>query len=74
LTAGTTPISNISGKENTKKEVPYDKIVKGYKWEDDYVTVEYPDFEAATPQKSKFGRVRRFRLCLIYEFLGFHII
>lgn len=30
--------------ENTKKEVPYDKIVKGYKLDDDYVIVEDADF------------------------------
>jgi DNA end-binding protein Ku len=39
--------------ENTKKEVPYDKIVKGYKYDDDYVIVEEADFEAAAPEKSK---------------------
>ncbi|MET3979743.1 DNA end-binding protein Ku [Mucilaginibacter sp. UYP25] len=39
--------------ENTKKEVPYDKIVKGYKYDDDYVIVEEADFDAAAPEKSK---------------------
>ncbi len=35
--------------ENTRKEVPYDKIVKGYKWKDDnYVIVEESDYEAAS--------------------------
>jgi len=37
--------------ENTKKEVPYDKIVKAYKYDDDYVIVEEADFEAAAPEK-----------------------
>lgn len=40
--------------ENTRKEVPYDKIVKGYKYKDDnYVIVEESDFEAAAPEKTK---------------------
>src|ERR1700760_2150101 len=38
--------------ENTHKEVPYDKIVKGYKINDDYVIVEDKDFEEAAPEKS----------------------
>jgi DNA end-binding protein Ku len=39
--------------ENTQKEVPYDKIVKGYKLNDDYVVVDEADFEDAAPEKSK---------------------
>lgn len=40
--------------ENTRKEVPYDKIVKGYKYKDNnYVIVEESDFEAAAPEKTK---------------------
>ena len=31
--------------EHTHKEVPYDKIVKGYKLNDDYVIVDEHDFE-----------------------------
>jgi DNA end-binding protein Ku len=46
--------------ENTKKEVPYDKIVKGYKYEDDYVIVEDADFEAAAPEKSKVIEIENF--------------
>jgi len=46
--------------ENTKKEVPYDKIVKGYKWDDDYVIVEDADFEAAAPEKSKVIEIENF--------------
>ena len=45
---------------NTKKEVPYDKIVKGYKYEDDYVIVEDADFEAAAPEKSKVIKIESF--------------
>jgi DNA end-binding protein Ku len=46
--------------ENTKKEVPYDKIVKGYKYDDDYVIVEDADFEAAAPEKSRVIEIENF--------------
>lgn len=46
--------------ENTKKEVPYDKIVKGYKYDDDYVIVEEADFEAAAPEKNKVIEIENF--------------
>jgi DNA end-binding protein Ku len=47
--------------ENTRKEVPYDKIVKGYKYKDDnYVIVEEADFEAAAPEKTKLIEIESF--------------
>jgi len=46
--------------ENTKKEVPYDKIVKGYKYDDDYVIIEDADIEAAAPEKSKVIEIESF--------------
>ena len=46
--------------ENTKKEVPYDKIVKGYKYDDDYVIIEDADFEAAAPEKTKVIEIESF--------------
>ena len=46
--------------EHTKKEVPYDKIVKGYKYDEDYVIVEEADFEAAAPEKSKVIEIENF--------------
>ncbi|MEO3407559.1 Ku protein [Mucilaginibacter sp. CAU 1740] len=46
--------------ENTKKEVPYDKIVKGYKYDDEYVIIEDADFEAAAPEKSKVIEIENF--------------
>src|ERR1700757_2581219 len=46
--------------ENTKKEVPYDKIVKGYKYDDEYVIIEDADFEAAAPEKSKVIKIEIF--------------
>ena len=47
--------------ENTRKEVPYDKIVKGYKYKDDnYVIVEESDFEAAEPEKTKTIEIESF--------------
>lgn len=39
--------------ENTHKEVPYDKIVKAYKLDDDYVVMDDHDFEEAAPEKSR---------------------
>lgn len=46
--------------EHTHKEVPYDKIVKGYKIDDDYVIVEDQDFEDAAPEKSKVIEIESF--------------
>src|ERR1700754_31464 len=46
--------------ENTKKEVPYDKIVKAYKYDDDYVVIEEADFEAAAPEKTKVIEIESF--------------
>src|SRR5271155_2689013 len=46
--------------EHTHKEVPYDKIVKGYKLNDDYVVMDDQDFEAAAPEKSKVIEIESF--------------
>jgi len=46
--------------EHTHKEVPYDKIVKGYKIDEDYVIVEDQDFEDAAPEKSKVIEIESF--------------
>ncbi|PAW95552.1 Ku protein [Mucilaginibacter sp. MD40] len=46
--------------EKTHKEVPYDKIVKGYKLNDDYVIMDDADFEAAAPEKSKVIEIESF--------------
>lgn len=47
--------------ENTRKEVPYEKIVKGYRYKDDnYVIVEESDFEAAAPEKTKTIEIESF--------------
>jgi len=47
--------------ENTRKEVPYDKIVKGYRYKDDnYVIVEESDFDAAAPEKTKTIEIESF--------------
>lgn len=46
--------------ENTRKEVPYDKIVKGYPINDNYVILEDADFEAASPEKSKLIEIESF--------------
>lgn len=39
--------------EKTRKEVPFEKIVKGYLLKDSYVILEDQDFEDASPDKSK---------------------
>jgi DNA end-binding protein Ku len=46
--------------EHTHKEVPYDKIVKGYKMGDDYVIMDEHDFEDAAPEKSKVITIESF--------------
>lgn len=46
--------------EHTHKEVPYDKIVKGYKLNDDYVIMDEHDFEDAAPEKSKTISIESF--------------
>jgi DNA end-binding protein Ku len=46
--------------EYTHKEVPYEKIVKGYKLNDDYVVVDEKDFEDAAPEKSKVIEIESF--------------
>lgn len=46
--------------ENTRKEVPYDKIVKGYKLEDEYVILEDHDFADASPEKTKTVEIENF--------------
>jgi Ku protein, prokaryotic len=39
--------------ETTGKEVPWGNIVKGYKWDNDYVVLDEKDFEAASAKKTK---------------------
>lgn len=46
--------------ENTRKEVPYEKIVKGYKLEDEYVILDDQDFADASPEKSKVVEIENF--------------
>ena len=46
--------------ERTEKEVPYDKIVKGYPMNDSYVILEEKDFEDASPEKSKMIEIESF--------------
>lgn len=46
--------------EHTHKEVPYDKIVKGYKLNDNYVVMDERDFEDAAPEKSKVIEIESF--------------
>lgn len=46
--------------ENTRKEVEWNNIVKGYKYNDDYVILTDKDFEKASPQKSKIIEISDF--------------
>ncbi|WP_256013044.1 non-homologous end joining protein Ku [Desertivirga xinjiangensis] len=46
--------------EKTRKEVPYEKIVKGYPINDSYVILEDKDFEDASPEKSKIIEIENF--------------
>jgi len=46
--------------ENTHKEVPYEKIVKGYKVDESYVILEEQDFANAAPEKSKVIEIESF--------------
>lgn len=38
--------------ENSGKEVPWGNIVKGYKYNNDYVVLDEKDFEAASAKKN----------------------
>lgn len=46
--------------EKTRKEVPYEKIVKGYPINDSYVILEDKDYEDASPEKSKMIEIESF--------------
>ncbi|GAA0533078.1 non-homologous end joining protein Ku [Chitinophaga japonensis] len=46
--------------EDTGKEVPWDQIVKGYLYNDEYVILEEADFEDASPKKSKIIEIEAF--------------
>lgn len=46
--------------EDTGKEVPWNQIVKGYLYNDEYVILEDADFEDASPEKSKIISIESF--------------
>jgi DNA end-binding protein Ku len=46
--------------EHTHKEVPYDKIVKGYKLNDEYVIMDENDFADAAPEKTRVIEIESF--------------
>ena len=46
--------------EKSRKEVPYEKIVKGYPINDTYVILEDKDYEDASPEKSKMIEIESF--------------
>ncbi|MCD0487071.1 Ku protein [Pedobacter sp. MC2016-14] len=46
--------------EHTRKEVPFNKIVKGYLMDDKYVILDDHDFEDASPEKTKMIELENF--------------
>src|ERR1700753_1911433 len=46
--------------ERTGKEVPWGNIVKGYKYNDEYVVLSDEDFEKVSPKKSKMIEINEF--------------
>ncbi len=46
--------------EATRKEVPFDKIVRGYLLNDNYVILEEQDFADASPEKTKMIELENF--------------
>ncbi|WP_316810105.1 Ku protein [Pedobacter heparinus] len=46
--------------EKTQKEVPYDKIVKGYFLKDRYIVLDEHDFEEVKPEKTKVIEIENF--------------
>lgn len=46
--------------EDTRKEVPYDNIVKGYFLKDRYIILDDHDFEEAAPEKNKVIELENF--------------
>jgi len=46
--------------EDTGKEVPYEQIVKGYLYNDEYIILEDEDFQEAAPEKSKMISIESF--------------
>lgn len=46
--------------ESTGKEVPYEKIVKGYQLNEHYVILDDSDFEDASPEKTKMIELENF--------------
>lgn len=46
--------------ESTGKEVPWENIVKGYKYHDDYVVLTDEDFEKVSPKKTKIIDINEF--------------
>lgn len=46
--------------EDTRKEVPYERIVKGYFLKDRYIILDEHDFEEAAPEKNKVIELENF--------------
>ncbi|ADY51629.1 Ku protein [Pseudopedobacter saltans DSM 12145] len=46
--------------EKSRKEVPYEKIVKGYLYNDNYIVLDEHDFEEASPEKTRTIDIQNF--------------
>jgi DNA end-binding protein Ku len=53
-------IKYLKVNENTGKEVEWEDIVKGYKYEDEYVVLDESDFEMANAKKTKMIEIENF--------------
>lgn len=53
-------IKYLKVNEHTKKEVPFEKIVRGYFLKDRYVILDKHDFEDASPEKTKIIELENF--------------
>ena len=53
-------IKYLKVNENTGKEVEWEDIVKGYKYNDEYVVLDESDFEEANAKKTKMIEIENF--------------
>jgi DNA end-binding protein Ku len=53
-------IKNLKVNENTGKEVEWENIVKGYKYNDEYIVLDDSDFEQANAKKTKMIDIEDF--------------
>lgn len=54
------PIKFKRVSEKSGKEIPWEQIIKGFMYKDDYVVLDAADFEAASPKKTKIIEIEAF--------------